>query len=140
RFQGPELQLRRGRKFTAADGISEMKVAGMEEDSHGKIWVSLWGDNLYSYLYCYDPARNGPVVFQRIPLKSISPFYSIITIMSDRTESLWLRTTNSLARFRDGTILTFEPSEGLPEANPRAFFQDSRGWLWIGLRYKGVSM
>ena len=32
------------------------------------------------------------------------------------------------------------PTEGLPEVNPRAFFQDSRGWLWIGLRYRGVSV
>ena len=29
---------------------------------------------------------------------------------------------------------------GLPETRPRAFFVDSRGWLWIGLRYRGVSV
>jgi len=33
-----------------------------------------------------------------------------------------------------------EPSAGLPETDPRAFFLDSRGWLWVGLRYEGVSV
>jgi two-component sensor histidine kinase len=32
------------------------------------------------------------------------------------------------------------PAEGLPEILTRAFYVDSRGWLWIGLRNGGVSV
>src|SRR5262249_5404367 len=32
------------------------------------------------------------------------------------------------------------PAEGLPEVLGRALWLDSRGWLWIGLRNKGVSV
>jgi signal transduction histidine kinase len=40
----------------------------------------------------------------------------------------------------NGKIEILQPTEGLPDTQARAFFQDSRGRLWIGLRYKGVSM
>jgi signal transduction histidine kinase len=46
----------------------------------------------------------------------------------------------SLGRLKNGRLELLQPTEGLPETDPRAFFQDSRGWLWIGQRYKGVSV
>jgi len=37
-------------------------------------------------------------------------------------------------------MVMFQPTDGLPETDPRALFLDSRGWLWIGLHCKGVSL
>ncbi|HEX3228244.1 MAG TPA: two-component regulator propeller domain-containing protein [Pyrinomonadaceae bacterium] len=45
-----------------------------------------------------------------------------------------------LAKYADGKVKVLEPTDGLPETDPRAFFIDHRGWLWIGLRFRGVSM
>ncbi len=39
-----------------------------------------------------------------------------------------------------GKFVRLRPADGLPEIDPRSLFLDSRGWLWIGSRYKGVSM
>lgn len=63
-------------------------------------------------------------------------------MISDGAGGLWLGLglENKMGRLRDGKYTSVEPSAGLPETDPRSFFLDSRGWLWIGLRYKGVSM
>ncbi|MGH9939881.1 MAG: sensor histidine kinase [Blastocatellia bacterium] len=140
RFEGPELQLRRGRKLTPADGLSPDKLTptAITEDPFGKLWVMYAGEVLYRL----DPmkrGRNGRAVFERIPLAPTLPG-PVVRMMSDRTGTLWLRGHQLLARLRDGKISVLGPTEGLPETEPRAFFQDSRGWLWIGLRYKGVSV
>jgi ligand-binding sensor domain-containing protein len=41
---------------------------------------------------------------------------------------------------RENQFKFFQSSDGLPEVNPRSLFVDSRGWLWVGLRYNGVSV
>jgi signal transduction histidine kinase len=61
-------------------------------------------------------------------------------MMSDRSGVLWFGWQGVLVRFMNGKAVMFQSTDGLPEPNPRAFFQDRRGWFWIGLRYKGVSM
>jgi signal transduction histidine kinase len=61
-------------------------------------------------------------------------------MFGDRSGALWLTPLFGLWRLRDRKILAVESSERLPEPAARAFYQDRRGWLWIGSRYKGVSM
>src|SRR5262249_23336586 len=71
RFQGPELQLRRGHKFTAADGIAEAYIAGgLYKDPTGKVWINPKDQGLYSF----DPARKGRVAFEHLPPSAIAPF------------------------------------------------------------------
>jgi signal transduction histidine kinase len=60
--------------------------------------------------------------------------------ITDRAGGLWLASTGVLARLWHGRFYRLQPADGLPETNPRCFFLDSRGWLWIGMRYGGVSM
>jgi hypothetical protein len=64
----------------------------------------------------------------------------VFLLMSDRAGTLWMGGHNMLARFMKGKVSVFQPTEGLPVTNTRALFQDSRGWIWIGLRYGGVSV
>ena len=133
RFQGPELQLRRGKRFSAADGISESKVSSIAEDPGGKIFAGSWDGNLY----CYDAARNGPAVFERVPKAPIG--FAPLGIACS-SESLWLASINLLGILKSQQLTLLQPAQGLPEIHPRALFRDSRGWLWIGLRYGGVSV
>jgi len=137
-FQGPELQLRRGKKLTAADGLpAESVKAGVSlyEDPAGKLWaISTDG-----HLYQSDTTRKGPAVFEHLPLK-VKPPFSESGMLSDPSGVLWLGAQGGIARLIKGEIVALQPTAGLPETNPRAFFQDSRGWFWIGLRYQGVSV
>jgi ligand-binding sensor domain-containing protein/signal transduction histidine kinase len=135
RFQEPELQLRRGQKFILSDEILEAGIASICEDSTGRVWVSSYDTNLY---WC-DPARKGRTMFERLPSGTV-PRFGFPWMMSDRSGVLWFGWQGVLVRFMNGKAVMFQSTDGLPEPNPRAFFQDRRGWFWIGLRYKGVSM
>jgi signal transduction histidine kinase len=137
RFQGPDLQLQRGRKFTPRDGLAEGSImGGVCQDQAGRVWLS--SDNRGFY-YC-DATRPGRVTFTPLSLRASAPITGAQRMISDRAGALWLGGHGELGRLVNGRLVLLQPSEGLPETKPRAFFLDSRGWLWVGLRYKGVSV
>jgi ligand-binding sensor domain-containing protein/signal transduction histidine kinase len=137
RFQGPQLQFRRGQKFTSRNGLGDAPMGGLYEDRDGKIWVSPEDQGLY----CFDPAQSAQVVFKQvIPPSTITHFSGPQRTISDRAGTLWLGAHEWLGRLMNGQVAMLPPTEGLPETRPRALFVDSRGWLWIGLRYRGVSV
>lgn len=130
RFPGPRLRFRHGRKFTQSDGVSEAGVlAGPYEDSDGRIWVSTVDDNLYRS----SPVGNGRPIFERVS-------GAVSRIFSDRSGTIWLTRWDKSARWVNGKEAVFHATEGLPDTQIRAFYQDSRGWVWLGLRTGGVSM
>ncbi len=112
RFNGPELQFGNGMKVSTEDGLRE------------------------NYL---NPAEDGGL-FHRSSSGENSPSSSITCGVNDRSGALWLGKWGTLGKLVQGRIELLQPSEGLPETDPRALFLDSRGWLWVGLRYKGVSV
>ncbi|HEV2663854.1 MAG TPA: two-component regulator propeller domain-containing protein, partial [Blastocatellia bacterium] len=135
RFDGPELQLRRGGKISSVDGIPAGKASGcwpFAKDQSGKLWMVCGAG-----IYLLDRAQNGRAVFERIP---IPPLRGVPIATSDNGGALWIGGNDSLACFMKGKTTVLQPAEGLPEMNPRSLFRDSRSWLWIGLRYKGVSV
>jgi len=137
RFSGPDLQLRHGRKFTTADGLPVEDIQGsLYEDLQGRIWANPFDRGLY---YA-DPSGDGPVVFHPATTAETFSIPNALRMVSDRSGGLWLGGNALLAKLVNGRVVVLQPSDGLPETNPRAFFVDSRGWLWIGLRYKGVSV
>jgi ligand-binding sensor domain-containing protein/two-component sensor histidine kinase len=137
RFQGPELKLRRGQRFTDIDGIKDERIHGLYEDPKGRLWISAGVSSLY---YC-DPVQTGRLVFRRISIDSIRPANPVSWMVSDRSGTLWLAGRfGLLARMNHQEIRRLEPTNGLPEIEPRALFIDSRGWLWVGFRSRGVSM
>ncbi len=141
RFEGPELRLFRGRKVRADDGIPADRinaVPAVAEDRFGKLWI-LYAHDHDKDIYRLDPSRAGRAVFERIPLNRTLPNV-VLWMMSDRAGALWLGGHEMLARLMNGKTTVFQPAEGLPETRPRFFFQDSRGWVWVGLRYRGVSV
>ena len=139
-FPGPKLQLQHGKKFTADDGRPEIYVwsgPGMHEDPGGKLWISSRGS-----LFLFDPGREGRPALQRFQLAKMSSTITdaVLVMIGDSSGALWLGGYGGLGRLIDGRIQVVEPADGLSDVQARAFFQDSRGRLWIGLRYKGVSM
>jgi ligand-binding sensor domain-containing protein/two-component sensor histidine kinase len=140
RFDGPALQLERGRRFDDADGIpATIDVFGeLYEDSDGSIWVAS-ADNI---AYRYDPSRSRPPYFDRLDLASAAPSSPPRLYLRDRAGTLWLAPFVGLWRLVDGRIERFTPGDGFPDpdANTRDLYEDSRGWLWIALRFSGVAV
>ena len=137
RFPGPELRLTRVQKLTAVDGLPESSMAGLYADSDGGFWVSAENQGLYGY----EPTASGRGRFrQLVPPNQTTAFLGAQKAISDRSGTLWLAGHEWLGRLIKGELVMLQPADGLPETRPRAFFVDSRGWLWIGLRYKGVSV
>lgn len=158
-FLGPDLGRARGRLITRAEGGPETGVVGeIYEDPKGKLWFG----TLDNVLYCIDRSgQDGRPDIHRIPLNYRFPYRRII---SDPKGDLWIGAQSLLSRVIDGQDSLLQPAEGVPDVNPkikpmwdlaqmklpraeglpeigtRAFFLDSRGWLWIGLRNKGVSV
>jgi ligand-binding sensor domain-containing protein/signal transduction histidine kinase len=134
-FRGPDLRHARGRQITAAEGGPEKGVVGdIYEDPQGKLWFGDLDDNLF----CIDRSvQTGRPAVHRIPLEHRFRYRRII---GDRNGGLWLATQNQLSRVVEGKDRLLQPVAGLPEIDARAFLLDSRGWVWIGLRYKGVSV
>lgn len=134
----PVIQLKNGRKvflkkfFTVSDlskGISYY------EDENGTLWF-VKGNEVY---------RSEGSEVQTISYHAALTKESLLDgskpqIVSDRVGGLWFGSSEGLCRLREKQFKCFQPSDGLPDINPRSFFVDSRGWLWIGLRYNGVSV
>ncbi len=138
RSEGPELQFRRGRKVGQVDGITVSPTSIVTEDTFGKLWV-LTNGVLYWLDLPTKERRRGRAVFKRVRLDNAIPGQPL-RMVSDRAGTLWLGGQRVFARLRERKLSVLAPTDGLPETEPRALFQDSRGWLWIGLRYKGVSV
>src|SRR5262249_14971455 len=102
----------------------------------GKLWFMYANDK---DVYCLDASRAGRAVFERIPLNTTLPNV-VMTMMSDRAGTLWLGGHEMLARLMKGKTRVVQPTKGLPETRPSLFFQDSRGWVWVGLYSRGVSV
>jgi signal transduction histidine kinase len=145
RFQEPTLQLQHGERLLGNEELGGRWVSVIYEDPAGTIWASA-----HSNLYRFDPARHAPPFFERItpefPLaEQVQPGpspgrHGARALISDGAGSLWIGDMYMLAKYVNGKLTVLEPTDGLPETDPRSFFIDHRGWLWIGLRYRGVSM
>jgi len=141
-FRGPNGPFADRKKYTQGDGIREEAIYGSHgasiyQDSAGSVWVSS-----ERYLYQCDRDSRGGVHFHELPLKYGDSWVGgVVVMLMDRTGVLWVATYDGLYRLgMDKTLVAVEPAPELPVSQVRAIFQDSRGWLWLGLRYSGVSV
>jgi ligand-binding sensor domain-containing protein/signal transduction histidine kinase len=133
RAPGPGLDVGRLRKSTAADGFTSPSVFGaFHEDRIGRVFASGSDDALYRL----EPGRSA--AFVRVPLGGLRAPREILT---DASGALWLAPYVDVGRVPPGGALErVAAAAGLADRNPRALFEDSRGWLWIGTRFGGVAV
>jgi ligand-binding sensor domain-containing protein/signal transduction histidine kinase len=134
-FRGANLRQARGVQITKAQGGPSTGVVGeIYEDPQGKLWFGSQDNSLF----CIERSSpSGPPMVHSVPVTHHFPYRRII---EDRSGALWMATQSLLSRLIEGKDDLLEPVSGLPEIDTRSFFVDSRGWLWIGLRNKGVSV
>jgi ligand-binding sensor domain-containing protein/signal transduction histidine kinase len=134
----PRLRLRDGREmdgsrlFRNAPYSTYMRIY---EDERGFLWVARADKKIYRVNPQADGERDSESISTDTDY-AVSPAW----MMGDGAGGLWLGALETIGRLRDGVYTRVAPSPGLPETEPRSFFMDSRGWLWIGLRYQGVSV
>lgn len=134
-FRGADLNSARGRQISVAGGGPGTGVVGdIYRDVNGRLWLGSIDNNLYSI---DRSGKDGQPCVSRIPLNSSFPYRRIV---EDRSGALWIGAQSLLSRLKDGRDVLVQPVDGLPEITTRALFLDSRGWLWLGLRNKGVSV
>ena len=109
--------------------------ARLHKDERGVLWIAKTDRNICR-LYLNG---DGALTVESFPTDA-DYWVAYTHMIGDGAGGLWLGTSEKIGRLRDGRYSSTEPSAGLPETDPRAFFMDSRGWLWVGLRYKGVSV
>jgi ligand-binding sensor domain-containing protein/signal transduction histidine kinase len=130
---GPQLNLKSGRVLGLNEGFPEDFYTEMHQDKDGNVWVV---NGITGNLYVTDsPNRQFPHLrFVTDGLRGAE------FILRDSSGALWLASNDTIWRLVNGRLAELKASEGLPVIEPRAFFQDSKGHVWIGLRYHGVSM
>ncbi|HZM90697.1 MAG TPA: two-component regulator propeller domain-containing protein [Blastocatellia bacterium] len=133
RIDKPRLDLGNGQEIDLARYVSPQ--AHLYKDERGVLWIAKADHNIYRL----NLNGAGALTAERFPTDADYgvPYTQMI---GDGAGGLWLGTVEKIGRLRDGRYSSVEPSAGLPETDPRAVFLDSRGWLWVGLRYKGVSV
>jgi signal transduction histidine kinase/ligand-binding sensor domain-containing protein len=142
------VQSRGGRQIDLAKFVLSKNASTyflLYEDEAERLWFSKRegldpvgvGDGR---IYCVDLARSGPLTVESFPANFTWGGASQRLMISDRAGGLWLGKQEMLGRLWRGKFVRVTPTDGLSETDPRSFFLDSRGWLWIGMRYGGVSM
>lgn len=138
RFRESTLQFRHGERMLTAAAIGARYISCIQEDAQGHIWVTASNGSLYRS----DPLRASPFSEQMtLEVPSTPQTHCRVRYMiDDLAGDLWIGDMYLLGKYCNGNLSLMEQTDGLPETDPRSFFIDHRGWLWIGLRYKGVSM
>jgi len=117
-------------------GVPPVSVAAIHEGPKGRLWVSLFDGHLFAA-----DLSGTDGSFSEVDRGASWPLDKVATrLLTDRSGTLWLAGQDLLGRAVGGRLEAVPPGEGLPEANARALFEDSRGWLWVGLRFRGASL
>lgn len=137
----PVIRLRNGREIELKKVFSDadlLKGIVFYEDEKGTAWFV----KNYQEIYRFDFEKNS--LMQIISIKEFPLSSYVSQIVSDKVGGLWFGYIDVLCRLREGQLKCFQPSETLPSLTKlldiRSLYLDSRGWLWVGMRYTGVSV
>ncbi len=136
KLEGPELQYERARRIGPDAGLPDGFVLGVwYEAQTDTLWVGLTQGGLYASAI----ARGRPPSFRRVGGVE-APGFEPRCVRRDRNGSLWVTGFIGIARMRSGRVDRMRTGDGLPDDQARCVFADSRGWVWLGLRNRGVSV
>lgn len=136
RLKSPRLRMRNERIIDVSKYIDSLtEGCRFYEDEQETFWIAKRDGKLYRGR----SDNNGEFVFESFKTETPFSFFGS-RITSDGSGGIWLSHPLFLDRFRNGEYSPVKISDGLPEIDPRSIFKDSRGWLWIGHRNKGVSV
>jgi signal transduction histidine kinase/ligand-binding sensor domain-containing protein len=105
------------------DFARQAPITSISDDGEGVTWVATDGSGLFRL------QNAGSHSIERIPGIASK---SVRTLHLDRAGTLWLGTSEQgLVRCRNGSVVNFTPTQGLPE-NVAEILEDDQGRLWLG--------
>jgi signal transduction histidine kinase/ligand-binding sensor domain-containing protein len=124
------------RIFTHKDGLPEVQVWRMMEDSRGDVWFSLYaaGHGLFRWNRATDSLTDMRAVagFPRTQDERSRAF------AEDRAGSVWIGLDTGVVRFRDGRFAYYSTADGLPPGAVGQIHAAADGKLWLGSSRGGL--
>ncbi len=113
--------------------VTTDRVFAVHESADGRIWAT---SDFWLYDWAFDSDLAAP---RRRPVLAPSVGHNRLAVSAAGT--VWLGANVGLARLREGgAIERVAIGGGSAEDRLRALLIDSRGWLWVGLRDRGLAM
>ena len=134
---GPGMRQGLWQTFSVLDGIADVNVNIILQDSRGRLWIGTDGG-----LTRYDGHH-----FANYGMEDGLVGNEVLSLLEDRQGNLWIGTKRGLTRYdpseTDGaTFTSFTREDGLPADEVLSLLEDRQGNLWIGTgrglsRYNG---
>ncbi len=124
------------RLFTMADGLPELQVYRMFEDSRGDVWFSIISttNGLLRWNRATDTVRDMTGVKGFPPVQDELPR----AFGEDGAGNVWIGLNTGVARFRNGTFTFFREADGLPAGSILDIHNDSADRIWLATSRGGL--
>ena len=113
--------------FRTSEGLSGDIICSLFEDREGNIWVG---------------TSRGLDRFRELPITAASIRSNLSdtdSLIATKDRSVWVATHEGLIRWRNGQVITFKKTDGLPDNMVQSLYEDEHGRLWAftarGLAY-----
>ncbi len=116
------------RRFDEADGLSNLYVWSVLEDSTGTVWAGTWSGGLFR-------ARDGRF---SVPEELSELTDPITALLESPAGTLWIGTGKGLARFQAGRLERFASLGGPAAGDVRALARGRDGEVWVGTLGTGL--
>lgn len=122
-----------GIKFTIFNsgntpGFMSNRILSLLEDKNGAIWLTTQSGEVMTFK---DGAGKTYTTADGLPDSDA------LAIKETRDGTIWVGTTNGLAKFQSGKFSIYTKQDGLPDNHIWSFNEDSKGHLW-GITNKGL--
>jgi signal transduction histidine kinase/ligand-binding sensor domain-containing protein len=111
------------------DGIRPDSIHQLAIDRAGDVWIGLTQGGIAI-------VHDGSI--RRVTAKNGLAAGRVQAIFEDTAGSMWVGTTEGMARFRAGSWMTWSATDGIPAGGVQAFAEDRASTLWLVTR-SGVS-
>src|SRR5579863_9209554 len=128
--------------YSAARGLSELRIRAIREDHTGALWIGTYRGGLDRL----DPATGRLAVFRHDAKDAHSLSHDrVLAVLEDDAQRLWVATADGLDLF-DRESATFvrygrdaDNPQSLRDSDIMSLYQDRGGVLWVGTRGGGAS-
>ena len=124
------------RLFTKDDGLPEVQVYRMFEDSRGDVWFSIISttNGLLRWNRATDTVRDMTGVKGFPPVQNELPR----AFGEDAAGNVWIGLNTGAARFGNGTFTFFREADGLPAGSILDIHADAAGRIWLATSRGGL--
>jgi ligand-binding sensor domain-containing protein/signal transduction histidine kinase len=114
-----------------AEGLSDLRIAGLFEDRDGTIWIGTEFGGVHTY-------ANGRLSKGFGPADGVATGF-VASFAQDRNGRVWIGSNaNGLSIYEGGTFRRLRGNDAPPTDNIAGLLIDSRGDLWIGSAANGL--